>query len=281
MARRSVLFSPGDQPSLMQKAPATGADVIVFDLEDAVAPEKKEEAREAVRSVCSELDPDCELCVRINPLDAGGDSDVEAVLARSPSVDSVMVPKVDSARTIEALADRLASHDVSLPVLALLESPAGILEAPAIASADATDAVALGAEDLAAVTGATRSSEGTEILYARQRVVLAASAAGVDAIDTLVTDYGDRAALVADTDISVQWGFDGKLAIHPDQVPVINDGFTPDEESVDWARRVLSAREEANAAGEGVFTVDGEMIDAPLIAQAERILERVPEEDQA
>lgn len=274
MARRSVLFSPGDQPSLMRKAPTTGADVIVFDLEDAVVPAKKDEAREAVRSVCSELDAAYELCVRINPLDVGGETDIAAVLAQSPSVDSVMLPKVGSADTIEVLGDRLSSNDVSLPILALLESPAGILEAPAIARADATDAVVFGAEDLSAVTGATRSREGTEILYARQRVVLAASAAGIDAIDTLVTDYGDSEALEADTERSVEWGFDGKLAIHPAQVPVINDGFTPDEETVDWARRVLAARGEADAAGEGVFTVDGEMIDSPHIAQAEQILER-------
>jgi citrate lyase subunit beta/citryl-CoA lyase len=159
-------------------------------------------------------------------------------------------------------------------VFALVETAAGVLNAEAIAAAAATDALVFGAEDLAADLGATRTRDGTEVLYARERSVLAASAAGVDAIDTLHTDFEDEAGLRADTAFAIELGYDGKLAIHPAQVGPINDAFTPDDERVAWAERVLDARDDARAEARGVFRVDGEMIDAPVIAQAERVIER-------
>ncbi|MFT4921432.1 MAG: citrate lyase subunit beta/citryl-CoA lyase, partial [Haloarculaceae archaeon] len=122
--------------------------------------------------------------------------------------------------------------------------------------------------------GATRTPAGREVLYAREHVVLAASAAGIDAIDTLTTDFEDDEAIRADTAEGIEMGYDGKMAIHPRQVSIINDAFTPDTERIEWAERVLDAREAAAAEGRGVFEVDGEMIDAPLIAQAERVIER-------
>ncbi|MFC6725867.1 HpcH/HpaI aldolase/citrate lyase family protein, partial [Halobium palmae] len=136
-------------------------------------------------------------------------------------------------------------------------------------------------EDLAADVGATRTEEGTEMLYAREHVVLAASAAGVDAVDTVFTDFDDDEGLRAETEFALTLGYDGKLAIHPSQIDVINEAFTPDPERVEWAEKVLAARDEADAAARGVFQVDGEMIDAPLVAQAERILERTGSDDGA
>lgn len=275
MVRRTVLFSPGDQPELMRKAPGSGADVIVFDLEDAVAPAKKTQGREAVRDIVTEIDPDAELCVRVNPIGEGGERDVEAVFGDADAaVDSVMLPKVGSAGAVEDIDDLLAEHGHEFPVLALLETADGVLDAEAIADADPTDAVLLGAEDLAADIGASRSTEGTGILHAREHVVLAASSTGVDAIDTLYTDYEDTEGLAEDAKFARDLGFDGKMAIHPGQVSVINDAFTPDEEAVEWARKVLDARDEAAENDVGVFAVEGEMIDAPLIAQAEDIVRR-------
>lgn len=274
MVRRTVLFSPGDQPDLLRKAPNSGADVVVFDLEDAVAPSAKTEARESVREAVSTLDTDCELCVRINPLAAGGQADLEALIPVLGDVDSLMLPKVSSAEDVRALSDELAEHGESLPVLALLETAAGVLSAPDIAAVDAVDALLLGAEDLSADTGLTRTAEGSEISYARQHVVLAASSQDIDAIDTLYTDFQDTDGLAEDTAVAVQLGFDGKMAIHPAQMSVINDAFTPDEERIAWAQDVLEARDRAEADGRGVFSVDGEMIDAPLIAQATDVIDR-------
>lgn len=273
MARRSVLFSPGDQTDLLQKAPNSGADVVVFDLEDAVAPAAKAQARETVRSVLGSIDADCEVCVRINPLDNGGVADLDALVG-ADSVDSVMLPKVSGPGDVGRLRDALADEGIELPILALLETAAGVLDAAAIAEQPRVDALLFGAEDLSADIGATRTDDGDEISYARQRVVLAASAAGVDAIDTLVTDYERDAYLRSETERALQFGFDGKMAIHPAQVSVINESFTPSEDRIEWARRVLSASEAAEAAGRGVVAVDGEMIDAPLIEQAEQVLER-------
>ena len=275
MVRRSVLFSPGDQPDLLEKAPETGADVVVFDLEDAVVPDRKDRARETVADAVADTGTG-EVCVRINPLGAGGRADLDA-LEQPP--DSVMLPKVDGPDDIRALDDALAEHGLDLPVFALLETPGGVLDAPAVADIDATDAVLLGAEDLSAAAGISRTAEGTEILYARERVVLAAARADIDAIDTLFTDFEDGEGLAEDAGLARQLGFDGKMTIHPTQVPVVNSAFTPDSDQVDWAERVLTARDEARSEGRGVFTVDGEMIDAPLVTQAETVLERASAAD--
>ncbi|AGB32724.1 Citryl-CoA lyase [Natrinema pellirubrum DSM 15624] len=270
MVRRSVLFAPGDEPEIMRKAATSEADVVVFDLEDAVAPADKAAAREAVRDVLDDGAAEPERCVRVNPVGTSAATDLEAIL-EGTQPDSVMLPKTESAadvRTVERLFDE---YDADLPVLSLIESAAGVLRADEIATAAATDALLFGAEDLAADIGATRTSEGTEVLYARERTVLAASAAGVDAIDTVYTDFTDTDGLRDETAFAARLGYDGKIAIHPAQVPVINDAFTPSDDDVEWAERVLDARDRTDA---GVFEVDGEMIDAPLIAQAERILER-------
>lgn len=275
MSRRSVMFSPGDRPELMRKAPATGADTVVFDLEDAVAPSRKDDAREAIREVLTDpsFDPDAEVCVRVNPGDAAA-ADFDVVLGDDRRLDAVMVPKVSGLDDVVRVEERLTRAGFDLPVFALVESAAGVLNASAIARASATDALVFGAEDLAADIGATRTDEGTEVLHAREHVVLAASAADVDAIDTVYTDFEDSDGLRAATEFALTLGYDGKMAIHPAQVDVINSAFTPDAERIEWARAVLTARDEAEAEGRGVFRVDDEMVDAPLVAQAERVRER-------
>ena len=275
MVRRSVMFTPGDRAEMLRKAPDTGADVVVFDLEDAVSVDRKDAARETVRSVLTApgFEPDCEVCVRVNPVGLGADDDLETVFGDdSVEVDSVMLPKTESSSDVETLVGLLAGYDPSISVLALVESARGVLAAAEIAAVDATDALVFGAEDLAADVGATRTADGLEVLYARERTVLAAAANNVDAIDTVYTDFGDEAGLVEDTQFAIELGYDGKMAIHPSQVDPINDAFTPDPEELEWAWAVLEGNREA--AGRGVFEVDGEMIDAPLIAQAERIVER-------
>jgi citrate lyase subunit beta/citryl-CoA lyase len=274
MARRSVLFSPGDQPDLMRKAPGAGADTVVFDLEDAVTPARKPDARTDVASVLTDaaFDPSCEVCVRVNADVSTAAADLDVVLDGEPRLDSVMLPKAASATDVRQLVELLSERGADLPVIALCESARGVLHAEEIAATPAVDALAFGAEDLSADVGATRTEGGEEVSYARQHVVLAAAAADVDAIDTVFTDIEDTDRLAAETDFAVQLGYDGKMAIHPAQVDVINEAFTPDPEAVEWAERVLEAKEAAD--GRGVFRVDDEMIDAPLLARAERVMER-------
>ncbi|MFB6151213.1 MAG: CoA ester lyase [Haloarculaceae archaeon] len=290
MARRSVLFSPGDQPQLLAKALETDADTVVFDLEDAVAPDERPAAREHVREALEGRDEGAsaapgpengggaaggdggpEVCVRVSPPGRGAAADLDVVLDGTVP-DALVLPKASGAGDVDSLADLAAERGADLPVLALVETAAGVLDAPAIAAAGPTDALVFGAEDLAADLGATRTPEGTEVLHAREHVVLAAAAADVDAIDTLYTDFEDEAGLREEAAFARDLGFDGKLAIHPAQVDPINEAFTPDPERVAWARRVLDARDGTD--GEGVFVVDGKMIDAPLVAQAEQVVER-------
>jgi len=273
MARRSMLFAPGDRPEFMRKAPDTGADTVIFDLEDAVAPAKKAEARETVNDLLTEpgFDPSCEVCVRVNPsmLDEG----LPVLLDGDPRLDALLLPKVESAADVERVGAALDEYGADPALVALAETAAGVLHAEQVAAADGLEAIIFGSEDLSADIGAS-PSEGDEVLYARQHVVLAASAAGVDAIDTVFTDIEDTEGLAAETRRAIDLGYDGKVAIHPSQVPVINEAFTPDESEVEWAERVLEAAEAAEAEERGVFRVDGEMIDSPLVTRAERVLER-------
>ena len=274
----------------MRKAPDAGADVICFDLEDAVAPDRKTEARESVGTVLADtdFDPDAEVCVRLTATEPAADLDALAESrARSaadhhvdPPLDAVMLPKVESPDRVERAASLCADRGLDLAVFALVETAGGVLSAESIAAAPATDALVFGAEDLAADVGATRTDEGTEVLYAREHVVLAAGAADVDAIDTVYTDFSDTDGLRDEAAFALTLGYDGKLAIHPAQVAPINAAFTPDPDEVEWAEAVLDARDAADRAGRAVFEVDGEMIDAPLIAQAERIVERAAESDR-
>ncbi|WP_074792543.1 HpcH/HpaI aldolase/citrate lyase family protein [Haloferax larsenii] len=277
MPRRSVLFSPGDRPELMRKAPSSGADVLVFDLEDAVAPGRKAEARAAVGNLLADdgFDPDAEVTVRVNPGEAGLE-DIAAVCETHPP-DALVVPKATDGTDVTNVAAAAREVGADCPVIPIVESAAGVLAAPEIAAAPDTTAVIFGAEDFAADVGATRTDEGTEVLYARERVVVATAAADVDAIDTLHVDYHDEEGLRKDARFGRELGYDGKLAIHPAQVGPINEAFSPDPEDVTWAKKVLRARDEANADDRGVFGVDGEMIDAPLIKQAENILDRADE----
>ncbi len=274
MARRSVLFSPGDRPELMRKAPEAGADTVVFDLEDAVVPERTAEARTAVADVLTDpgFDPDAEVCVRVNADAATAADDLDVVLDGDPRLDAVMIPKAESAAGVRAVDDLLGARGADLPLLALCESARGVLAADEIAAVPAVDAVVFGAEDLSADIGATRTEGGEEVGYARQRVVLAAGAADVDAVDTVFTDIEATDRLAEEAATAAQFGYDGKMAIHPAQVEVINEAFTPDEAEVAWAERVLAAVEAAD--DRGVVRVDDEMIDAPLIARAERVVER-------
>ena len=280
MARRSLLFSPGDRPALMRKAPDAGADVLCFDLEDAVASNRKDEARASVREVLTDaaFDPDAEVCVRLTAEEPA--TDLDALVASNREADSalrldaVMLPKVESPEQVGEAAALCADRGLDPAVFALVETADGVLSARSIAGAASTDAVVFGAEDLAADLGATRTAAGTEILYAREHVVLAASAADVDAVDTVYTDFSDTEGLREDAEFALTLGYDGKLAIHPAQVDPINEAFTPDDDEIEWAEAVLDARDEARREDRAVFQVDGEMIDAPLIAQAERILAR-------
>jgi len=273
MARRSVLFTPGDRGEMQRKAVEFDADTVVFDLEDGVAPSHLTDAREMVKETLATADSSSELCVRVNADPETAAADLDGVLRDGHHPDSVMLPKTASADAVARLDQQLHERDCRASVLALIESAAGVLHAEEIASRPRTDCLLFGAEDLTADTGGMRTDAGTEVLTARSTVVLAATAASIDAVDTHYPDIGDLDGLRADASFALELGYDGKMALHPEQVSVINDAFTPSEERIEWARRIVQAIEETDG-DQAVYVVDGEMVDAPQIKQARTILDR-------
>lgn len=269
--RRCLLFMPGDDRQKIQKGIGLGADVIVMDLEDGVALTRKAEARATIMAALRELDfGRSERVVRLNPIGSGLEAyDLAAVLAGQP--DSVMLPKVETAEQVQWLDRQLAATAIRL--LILIETARGVVNLNEIAAASArSDALIFGAEDLAGDIGATRTAAGWEVFYARSAVVTHAAAYGLQAIDTLVIDFNDEAALIADSQWGAQLGFSGKLAIHPRQVAIIQDAFTPTDEQIANAHRLIDAHDEHQAAGTGAFAFEGKMIDRPAIRAAQQVL---------
>lgn len=274
MPRRSALFSPGDQRDKLEGALESAADAVIFDLEDGVAPGGKERAREIIAEVLADLDaPGVEVLVRLNSLHESGQVDIDALAevgtASIPA--GYVLPKVATPADARHVLTRLRQAGLATSLWCLLESPSGIFEARQIAAVDGVDALIFGGEDYATAVGATRTEPGTEVLVPRQLVVMAAAAADIDAIDGISTSLEDMDRVAAEAREANRWGFDGKLAIHPAQLGVINQAFTPTPEEVDWAKRVLNAADEHD---QGVFRVDDAMIDAPLIERARSIIER-------
>jgi len=274
--RRTMLFIPGNNPSMLQNGGVFGADSVILDVEDAVAPGEKDAARLLVAHALRNVDYGrSETVVRINTLDTFGKEDIRAIVPCEP--DLLLIPKVETCADIkEALslvieAEQPGQKPVNL--VALLETPRGIAEAYNIAQADKrVVAIALGAEDYTAALGANRTKAGTEIFTARTIVVNAAAAAGIQSIDTPFTDANDEEGLLEDTIVAKQLGFKGKLSINPRQIDVIHSVFNPTAHDIDWAEQVIEAIRRAEAEGSGVASLNGKMVDAPVVNRAERIL---------
>ncbi len=281
-ARRCFLFVPGDDERKIEKAAGLAVDAVIFDLEDAVAPSRKEDARRATRAALERLPYAAEeRVVRINPVSTSlADDDLDAIVPARP--DAVFLPKVESAEEVRAVSTRLLEaerangwEERSIRLLALIESARGVIEAAAIAAADERlDALAFGAEDFTSDIGAIRTTEGAEIATAHGTVVLAAAAYGRQAIDTPFVDLHDMQGLEAATAHARNLGYSGKLAIHPRQVSVIEGVFTPDAETVAEARALIEAFEAHEERGSGVFAHLGKMVDMPMVRAARKVLER-------
>ena len=267
---RSLLFVPGNRPDRFAKAAASGADGVVFDLEDSIQPAGKAEARRAIFEFVSvPASTDTVRLVRINSAGSTWIGDDLELVGRLSTIDGVMLPKAETPEQVEAVARSVASRTV----IPFLETARGILNALAIAGADAlVPALCLGAEDLTAQLGVPRTVDGDELLLARSQVVLAAAAIGADAIDTVFTNLTDALLLEQDALRARAIGFRGKLAIHPGQIDVINTVFSPSPADIDRARRLVDAYEAAASRGEGVVRWEDQMIDAPVVLRARRVL---------
>ncbi len=280
--RRALLFMPGDDRHKIEKGAALGADAIIMDLEDGVALGRKAEARHQVVAALREVHFHLtERWVRINPVNsAWAQEDVQAVVPAHP--DGVVLPKVQTAQQVQEIAHLLThiehKHDWppgGIRLLALVETARGVMNLREIVESDPRlDGLIFGAEDLAGDLGATRTAGGAEVAYARGAVVLHAKAYGLQAFDTPFVDLNDLGGLESQTREALHMGYDGKLAIHPRQVAVIQQVFTPDTEAIRRARRLIAAFEAQQAAGSGAFELDGRMVDQPMVRAAETVLAR-------
>jgi citrate lyase beta subunit len=292
---RSVLAVPASNWRMVEKGPFSGADLFFLDLEDAVAPSEKTSARENVVRAIKELNwRGRPTFYRINSLETPYfyRDLIEVVEDAGNVLDLILVPKVERPEDLNALDTLLRSVEMNaglepgkIKLEAQIETARGLVALDAIARAtDRLEALVLGPGDFAASIRMPQTSIGTmdewdeaysghRFHYAMQRIVVAARAADLRAIDGPVADYRDEEGLRKSCLISRSLGFDGKWCIHPSQIETVNEVFSPTEKELEWAKKVISAYEEANAAGSGAISVDGQMIDAASIKMAQNILD--------
>lgn len=278
--RRSMLFFPGNSANMLLNADFLGSDSVILDLEDAVAPTEKDSARILVRNAIRSLNFTREVIVRINPLDSPyWQKDLKYIVPVKP--DMIMPTKVSGAGDIEIISKAIAEQEAecgfaerTIKLIPLIETALGVEKAFEIAAADPrVSAIFLGGEDLTADLQCKRTKAGTEIFYARSRMVMAARAAGIEVYDTPWTDVEDYDGLIEDAKFAKSLGFSGKSAISPRHVRFINEVFSPTEEEIQYARDVFATIERAKAEGKGVVSLRGKMIDAPIVARAKQVLE--------
>ncbi len=278
--RRSMLYMPASNPRALEKAKTIPADGLIFDLEDAVAPDQKPVARSAaVTAVKSKGYGKREVLIRVNALDTQWCADDVAAAATS-GADAIVVPKVNSARELQEVAKMLdrAGAPPNLLIWAMAETPRGVLAAAEIANVNAhlpTPRLAglmVGTADLAKDLRCSHPSDRAPMLYALQHCIMAARAGGVLVLDGVHVDLEDEAGYVAACRQGRELGFDGKTLIHPKQVAVANASFAPSPEELERARRLVEAHKAAKAEGKGVTLLDGRLVEVLHVVEAERLL---------
>jgi citrate lyase beta subunit len=268
-ARRSLLFAPGNRQEVHAKALATAADIVCIDLEDAVAPHAKAEARRTALQFLAESSGKAERAVRINsPRSADGMRDLLAIIEARPAQGTLLLPKVASAGEVRMVDDVLAEAGLPLDLAVLIESVEGLENAASILRASSRIVFAMfGAVDLSAELGVAPAHE--PLLYARSRLVHAASLAGIAVLDVPSLDFRDLEGVREGAERAKSLGFTGKAAIHPSNVDAINAIFTPGEAEVAYAQRVIEA---CRTSATGMAVIDGKLVEKPVVRAMERIL---------
>ena len=280
--RRSMLFVPGSNAAMISNTFIYKPDSIMFDLEDAVALKEKDSARILVAHALQHpLYQEIETVVRVNPLDSEfGLADLNAVVRAG--VDVVRMPKTETAQDVIDMdheiteIEKACGREVgSTKMLAAIESPLGITQANQIATAsNRLIGIALGAEDYVRNLKTERSPEGIELLFARCSILQAARAAGIQAFDTVYSNANNEEGFLKEAALIKQLGFDGKSLVNPRQIELLHNLFAPTQKDVDQAEKIIAAAEEAERNGLGVVSLNGKMIDAPIIDRARLVLER-------
>ena len=283
--RRTMMFVPGNNPGMMADAHIYGPDSIMLDLEDSVSMAEKDAARLLVHNALKTIDyGNTEMVVRINPLNTPyGKKDVEAVVKAGVHV--IRMPKTETAEEVKELEEEIIKVETELgcvgrtQIMAAIESTLGALNALAIATASKRMmGIALGAEDYCANLKAQRTSGdspyfGMELQMARQCIVTAARAAGIDALDTVFSNLNDMDTFRREVEMIKAMGFDGKSIINPRQIEVVNEIFAPKEKEIEKAKTIIAAIKEAEKRGSGVIAVNGKMVDRPVVIRAQRTID--------
>ena len=280
---RSAMFVPGHRQRMIDKALASTCDMLFLDIEDGVPPAEKDLARETIATslrALAENPPPAQHPLRFVRINAIGHERMNADLSTvlGPGLEGFCLPKVETAdqiKYVDGLLDKQDPHG-NIGYVASIESALGLINAPQIAAASPRMAALMfGAEDFGKDLGlpTLRMAEASELLYARSAVVMAATAAHINAIDGVWPDIHDPEGLAKDALQARRLGFTGKSLIHPGQIEIVNDTFRPDAGEVDYARRVVEAFEEAQTRGDGAVALGGQLVDAPIVERARRTLE--------
>jgi citrate lyase subunit beta / citryl-CoA lyase len=275
--RFSRLYLPGNNPGMFLNAGLHSPDGVILDLEDSVAPDKKDEARILVRNALRSVNfYGAERMIRINQGERGL-ADLDCLIPHN--VHLVLIPKCENSETVHKVDEKIReikkreSQPGTVFLMPIIESAAGVERAYEIATATPdVVALAIGLEDYTADLGVQRTREGNESLYARSRIVVAAKAAGIQPIDSVFSDVGDMEGLLNNVRSSKAMGFEGMGCIHPRQIAVIRDGFSPSDEEIEKARKIVLAYRDALARGLGVVALGSKMIDPPVVARAEKTI---------
>lgn len=277
--RRTMMFMPGNKPKMLNNGASYGANCLILDLEDAIAVTQKDAARNLVAFALRELDFPCEIAIRPNHISTPyGLDDLKVVLPAKPDI--IRLPKVESAEDIKFVSDMIDQVEAkegftpgTIKMMAAIETVKGMRQAYQIATASPRMvALAIGGEDYITDLQTHRTEHGIELFFARSQLLAAAREAGIQAIDTVYSNVKNMEGFRDEVTRIKEMGFDGKSVVHPSQIAVVNEIFTPSDDEIRHALKVVKASADAAARGVGVITVNGKMIDGPLITRAERII---------
>ena len=283
MLTRSLFFAPANRSDLLEKFPRIPADCFVIDLEDGTPPADKVHARGMLPQAIDQLRAAAaglRLFVRTNA--AGTELHEEDVrVAAACAIDGIVLPKIEESAAVRQVADVLERSGRPRAIIGGIESLTGLLRVEELAASSGVSALYFGAEDLASELQARRTAGGLEVLYGRSRVVLAARACDIEAIDQAVLEVRDDARFIADANLGRDLGYGGKICLLPHQVVLAHRAFSPSTEEIRRAQRIVSGYEEALRQGRGTVDIDGQMIDAPLLKRARRVLEVAAQDPHA
>lgn len=276
--RRSLLFIPGNNPAMLQNADVFESDAVIIDLEDAVSISEKDSARNLVKNFLNCYRLPIEVIIRINGMDTDFyQADLEAIV--SNNIDTILLPKANPRDLIKL--DQILSKieqknglTKKIGVIPIIELASSILDVREIATSPRVNGLLLGAEDLSTDLEVSRTLAGDEIFYARSMIAISCRAYNIDAIDTPFTDVRNEEGLLADSQKARGLGMNAKACIHPNQIDIVNKIFSPSKEQIEQALRILKAFENAQKEGKGVFSLDGKMVDKPIIERAKKTIDK-------